>query len=195
MHRSRAWSRRGTQAIIESTSARGVSHTVIGAVSSFGVVNVSMRETGSVKKRKVVGATKRKAAGDAGAAISKGTKAGHYLRFISDTLDIMDAFPNMKGFHIVMDNTPIHSSDAIDPIIKERGYIPLYLPPYSPELNPIEMFWKVLKGKVKRGKLSDVETLTSRVIEGSKDIPIKNLQNFIQHSIDIFPKCLNKEPL
>jgi transposase len=154
-----------------------------------------MRETGSVKKRRVVGATKRKAAGDAGAAIPKGTTAGHYLRFISDTLDIMDAFPNMKGFHIVMDNTPIHSSDAIDHIIKERGYIPLYLPPYSPELNPIEMFWKVLKDRVKRGKLSDVETLTSRVIEGSKDVLIENLQNFIQHSIDIFPKCLNREPL
>lgn len=195
MHRSRAWSRRGTQAIIEPTSARGVSHTLIGAVSAFGVVNVSMRETGNVKKRRVVGATKREAAGDAGAAIPKGTTAGHYLRFISDTLDIMDAFPNMKGFHIVMDNTPIHSPDAIDPIIKERGHIPLYSPSYLPELNPIEMFWKVLKDRVKRGKLSDVETLTSRVIEGSKDVPIENLQNFIQYSIDIFPKCLNKEPL
>ncbi|KAI9247243.1 hypothetical protein EDC94DRAFT_626141 [Helicostylum pulchrum] len=47
----------------------------------------------------------------------------------------------------------------------------------------------------KRGKLSDLETLTSRVIEGSKDVPIENSQNFIQHSIDVFPKCLNKEPL
>lgn len=94
-----------------------------------------------------------------------------------------------------MDNTPIHSPDAIDPIVKERGYINLYLPTYSPELNPNEMFWKVLKDRVKRGKLSDLETLTSRVIEGSKGVPIENSQNFIQHSIDVFPKCLNKEPL
>lgn len=130
-----------------------------------------------------------------GATIPKGTTAGYYLRFISDMLDIMDAFLNMKGFHIVMDNTPIHSLDAIDPIIKEREYIPLYLPPYSPELNPIEIFWKVLRDRVKRDKLIDVETLTSRVIEGSKDVPIEDLQNFIQHSIDIFPKCLNKKIL
>ena len=130
-----------------------------------------------------------------GATIPKGTTAGYYLRFISDMLDIMDAFLNVKGFHIVMDNTPIHSPDAIDPIIKEREYIPLFLPPYSPELNPIEIFWKALKDRVKRDKLSDVETLTSRVIEGSKDVPIEHLQNFIQHSIDIFPKCLNKKPL
>ena len=174
---------------------RGVSHTLIGAVFAFGVVNVSMRETGNVKKRRVVGATIQETAGDAGAAIPQGTTAGRYLWFISDTLDIMDPFPNIKGFLIVMDNTSIHSPGSIDPIIKERGHIPLYLPPYSPELNPMEMFWKVLMDRVKRGKLSDVETLTFKVIEGSKDVPIENLQNFIQHSIDIFPERLNKEPL
>lgn len=103
-----------------------------------------------------------------GATIPKGTTAGYYLRFISDMLDIMDGFLNMKGFHIVMDNTPIHSLDAIDPIIKEREYIPLYLPPYSPELNPIEIFWKVLRDRVKRDKLIDVETLTSRLLKEAK---------------------------
>jgi hypothetical protein len=110
----------------------------------------------------------------------------HYIQFISDTLDIMNVFPNMKGFHIVMGNAPIHSPDATDPIIKERGYIPVYLPPYSLDLNSIEMIWKVLKDRVKRGKPSDMEALSSRVIEGSQDAPIEHLQNFIQHPIDIF---------
>ncbi|CAO3678991.1 unnamed protein product [Rhizopus microsporus] len=39
MRRSRGWAQRGKPAIEETTSARGVSHTVIGAVSAFGVVN------------------------------------------------------------------------------------------------------------------------------------------------------------
>ncbi|KAK4515513.1 TPT domain-containing protein [Mucor velutinosus] len=195
MRRSRAWSARGTQAVIESPSARAVSHTVIGAVSAIGVVNVSLRDPGNVKERKVVGAKKRKAPGNNGSAIPKGTTSGHCLQFISDTLDIMDEFPNMKGYHIVMDNVPIHSPAIVDPVIVERGYIPVYLPPYSPELKPIEMFWKVLKDRVRRGKLNNVETLTSRIIEGSEDIPVEHLQHFIQHSIDCFPKCLNKEPL
>ncbi|KAI9362619.1 hypothetical protein BD770DRAFT_226528 [Pilaira anomala] len=34
-----------------------------------------------------------------------------------------------------------------------------------------------------------------RFIEGSMDVPVKHIQNFVQHSIDVFPKCLNKEPL
>ncbi|KAI8890717.1 hypothetical protein K501DRAFT_168043 [Backusella circina FSU 941] len=101
----------------------------------------------------------------------------------------------MKGFHIVMDNAPIHSHDIVDPVIVERGYIPVYLPLYSPELNPIEMFWKVLKNRVRKGKPNNVETLTLRIIEGSEDVPVEHLQNFIQHSIDCFPNCLNKEPL
>lgn len=84
-----------------------------------------------------------------GAIIPKGTTAGYGLRLISDNLDIMDVFPNMKSFHIIMDNSPIHSPDAIDPIIKEGEYILLYLLPYSPELNHIEIFWKVFKDKSK----------------------------------------------
>ena len=80
-------------------------------------------------------------------------------------------------------------------IILERGYIPVYLPPYSPKLNPIEMFWKVLKERVRREKLKDTETLSSRIIGGSEDVPVEHIQKFIQHSINVIPKCLNKEPL
>lgn len=195
MRRTRGWAQRGKPAIEETPSARGVSHTIIGAISAYGVVNVSLREPGNVKKRRVVGAKKRKAPEGAVSAIPKGTTTGHFMQFISDTLDIMDEFPNMKGSHIVMDNAPIHPRDVIDPLITQRGYIPVYLPPYSPELNPIEMFWKVLKDRVKRGKLTDTETLSSRIIEGSEDVPVEHLQNFIQHSINVLSKCSNKEPL
>lgn len=99
----------------------------------------------SRKEKQLALKEKRKAPGDTSATIPKGTTAGHYVQFASDTLDIMDEFPNMKGFHIVMDNAPIHSPEAVDPIILGRGYIPVYFPPYSPELNPIEMLWKILK--------------------------------------------------
>jgi hypothetical protein len=128
MQRSRGWSRRGAQAIIKSLSARGVSHTVTGDISALGVANVSMREPGNIKKRIVVGATKRKAPGDMASAILKGTMACHYVQFNSDTLDIMDVFPSMKGLHIAMANAPIHSPEAIDPIILERvTYVYTYI--------------------------------------------------------------------
>ncbi|RCH81800.1 hypothetical protein CU098_001716, partial [Rhizopus stolonifer] len=74
--------------------------------------------------------------------------------------------------------------DVVDPIASQRGYIPVYLPPYSPELNSIEMFWKVLKDRVKREKLTDAETLSLGIIEGSEDVSVEHLQTFIQHSIN-----------
>ncbi|KAG1509243.1 hypothetical protein G6F47_001604 [Rhizopus delemar] len=170
MRRSRGWAQRGKPAIEETTSARGVSHTVIGAISAYGIVNVSLREPGNVKKRRVVGAKKRKAPEGVAAAIPKGTTTGHFVQFISDTLDIMDEFPKLERVSY------------------------LYLPPYSPELNPIEMFWKVLEDRVKRGKLTDAETLPSRIIEGSEDVPVEHLLSFIQHSIN-YRKYLDVVPV
>lgn len=87
------------------------------------------------------------------------------VQFISDALDTTDEFPGMKGFNIVMDNAPIHSHDIIDPITIKRGYTPVYLPIRLPELSTTEQFWKILKDRIRRDKLTDVETLTSRVIE------------------------------
>ena len=62
---------------------------MLGAISSVGVVNVSMREPGNVKRRKVAGVTKRKAPSDK-ISMPKGTTGAHYMHFIIDTMDIMD---------------------------------------------------------------------------------------------------------
>ncbi|KAI8091886.1 hypothetical protein BDF21DRAFT_332681, partial [Thamnidium elegans] len=114
-----------TQVIIESPSAKEASYTIIGAVSAFGVMNAGIREPKTVKKRKVVGDSKREAPRDAASTIPKGTIAGHYSKFINVTLDIIGVFPHIKSFYIVMDNAPIHNSDLVDPVIIERGYIPV----------------------------------------------------------------------
>lgn len=90
MRRSKTWSQRSTQAIIKSSSARAVSHTIISAILAFGVVNVSIRDSKKIKKIKVVGVTKRKTPGDVASAIPKGTTADQYVQFISDTLYTMD---------------------------------------------------------------------------------------------------------
>ena len=59
-----------------------------------------------------------------------------------------------KRNYIVMDNDPIHTAEDIEKYIVRHGYGCVYLPPYSPELNPIEQFWSVVKGKLRRAKTS-----------------------------------------
>lgn len=73
------------------------------------------------EEKKVVCDSKREAPRDAASTIPKGSIAGHYSKFINDTLDIMDVFSHIKSFYIVMDNAPIHNSDLVDSVIIERG--------------------------------------------------------------------------
>ena len=52
----------------------------------------------------------------------------------------MDKHPHMKEHYIIMDNAPIYTHKNIKKYIEYRGYKCVYLPAYSPELNPIEQF-------------------------------------------------------
>ncbi|KAI8082579.1 uncharacterized protein B0P05DRAFT_468253 [Gilbertella persicaria] len=62
-------------------------------------------------------------------------------------------------------------------------------------MGSIEQFWSIIKAKVRRTKLSNIETLTTRIIEASEAVPIVHLENIIQHSANQFEKCQNEMPL
>jgi transposase len=49
-----------------------------------------------------------------------------------------------------MDNASIHHSDVVKTLCQEAGVILIYLPPYSPDMNPIEEFFAQLKQFIKR---------------------------------------------
>lgn len=110
-------------------------------------------------------------------------------------MDVVDCFPELKGHYIVTDNAPIHTAKEIDQIIVERGYKSIYLPPYSPELHPIEQFWVIVKNKVNRSQFEATEDLATRIAEACNSVPPKHLRAFVQHSVNIFEKCLKGEPV
>ncbi len=57
-----------------------------------------------------------------------------------------DLLPKMPpNAVIVMDNASFHKRDDMIKAIEQAGYIPEFLPPYSPDLNPIEMKWAQVK--------------------------------------------------
>jgi Transposase and inactivated derivatives len=55
---------------------------------------------------------------------------------------------------IVMDNAAFHRKKLLISLAENRGHTIIFLPPYSPELNPIENFWAWLKAKLRK-HLSD----------------------------------------
>ena len=51
-----------------------------------------------------------------------------------------------KNQVIIMDNASFHKGDDIKGLIESKGCRLKYLPPYSPDLNPIEKKWAQIKG-------------------------------------------------
>ena len=51
---------------------------------------------------------------------------------------------------ITMDNASFHRKSRLIPIAEKYGHRIVFLPPYSPELNPVENFWAWLRGKMKK---------------------------------------------
>ena len=59
---------------------------------------------------------------------------------------------------IIMDNASFHKRADTQLAITQAGHTILFLPPYSPDLNPIEHTWAQLKA-IRRKKRCDVDTL------------------------------------
>ena len=54
-----------------------------------------------------------------------------------------------SGQLVIMDNATFHKASEIKELIESAGCVLLFLPPYSPDLNPIEKFWANFKRQVK----------------------------------------------
>ena len=66
------------------------------------------------------------------------------------------------GLTVVWDNATFHKSAQIKALIESVGCKLIFLPPYSPDLNPIEHYWAKLKAhirRIKQGQMTIPETL------------------------------------
>lgn len=64
---------------------------------------------------------------------------------------------------VVMDNLPVHRSDNVRRIIEAAGATLVYLPPYSPDLNPIEMAFAKLKAYLRKAAERSMPALWDRI--------------------------------
>ena len=68
-----------------------------------------------------------------------------------------------KGDIVIMDNLSAHKSPAAEKAIRARGAWVLFLPAYSPDLNPIEQVFAKLKHFLRRAKERSVEATWQRI--------------------------------
>jgi len=87
--------------------------------------------------------------------IEAATDAEIFLAYLDHVL-----CPRLSTGHVVvMDNLSSHKVTGVRERIEAVGAELLYLPPYSPDLNPIEKAWSKLKAQLRSAKARTVEAL------------------------------------
>ncbi|KAF4209653.1 hypothetical protein CNMCM5878_005039 [Aspergillus fumigatiaffinis] len=77
------------------------------------------------------------------------TDASVFEDFIEELLHHCGRWPEPKSV-LVMDNASFHHSERLEQMCAEAGVKLVYLPPYSPDLNPIEELFSELKAFIRR---------------------------------------------
>lgn len=61
---------------------------------------------------------------------------------------IEEAYPGKRKIHVFCDNAPYYRNKAVKDYLEKSRIVLHFLPPYSPNLNPIERLWKWMKERV-----------------------------------------------
>lgn len=86
-----------------------------------------------------------------------------------------------KGAIVVMDNLGAHQSPAIERALAKAGAELRYLPPYSPDFNPIELMWSKVKSALRASKARTQEDLWSAVAHALTRVTPSDIRAFFCH--------------
>jgi transposase len=86
------------------------------------------------------------------------------------------------GDVVVMDNLPGHKVVGVRQAIEQCGATLLYLPPYSPDLNPIENGFAKLKGLLRKAAARTIEALEAATAEAIPQFTPIECANFFAHA-------------
>lgn len=94
-------------------------------------------------------------------AYEGGTTRDAFLHFVDECL-----VPSLnEGDVVVMDNLRAHYTYGVKEAIEAVGASVMYLPPYAPELNPIEHTWSKLKAFLRRVEARTLNALSAAVTQ------------------------------
>lgn len=80
-----------------------------------------------------------------------------------------------------MDNLRAHKVAGIAEAIAGRGAQVAYLPPYSPDMSPIETCWSKLKTALRGAKARTDEALNTALAEARKQVTVSDARSWFTH--------------
>jgi len=104
-------------------------------------------------------------------------------RQIFDTYVETQLAPTLQpGDVVILDNLPSHKSPKAKAILKQRGAWFLFLPPYSPDLNPIEMAFSKLKSHLRAAGARTYDALWRAVGDICSLFEPRECWSFLRHA-------------
>ena len=85
------------------------------------------------------------------------------------------------GDIVVMDNLAAHKVAGVRDLIENTGARLRYLPPYSPDFNPIEKCWSKVKQLLRAAKARSMFTLERHLVEALTAVTAHNVQACFRH--------------
>ena len=163
----------GQRAIIELPGQRGGNVTICAAISSYGVLN-SHVTVGSYNTELLL-------------TFLDGLRGA--------LLEQREREQAERPMYVVIwDNVSFHRGPRIrDWFQNEQHFINVFLPPYSPFLNPIEEFFSAWRWKVYDHNPYTQENLIQAMTGACGDISVESCQGWIRHAKGFFPRCLARE--
>jgi transposase len=91
--------------------------------------------------------------------------------------------PTLKrGEIVLMDNLPVHRVAGVAEAIEGAGATLIYLPKYSPDLNPIELAFSKLKAHLRKAAEHTISRLWRRIGRAVTDFTAQECSNYFRHA-------------
>jgi len=86
-----------------------------------------------------------------------------------------------RGQVVVMDNLTAHKGERVRELIEERGCELIYLPPYSPDFNPIEEAFAKIKSILRKAEARSREALIDAIAQAISAVSARDARGFFWH--------------
>ena len=142
---------KGQRAYSTRPNNRGKNQTMIGAITLTGLISALTFEGG--------------------------TNGNAFRAFVEQVL-----VPNLwQGACVVMDNFSSHKVEGIAAAIEAVGATLIYLPPYSPDFNPIEQFWSKVKSIIRAIAPRTKQALDDAITTAFAQASLKDIKHWFAH--------------
>lgn len=115
-----------------------------------------------------------------------------FTEFINELMQLL-LEKNLVGMTIICDNIPFHKSGQSNTVIKNNGHNLIFLPPYTPQLNPIEEVFGFWKEQVRGKNCDSHESLIDAINTTVCNITSNHCEAFFRHMHGFLIKGLARE--